>query len=332
MMNKIRSARVNLLRFLFVLPLLAVVLVSFREQIGDSLNVRKEKQLVAPTPTAAIADTVPQVTTPNKKGYIINVVGVGGECTIVVKDKKGKEVKRILMNDWTEKHDQEYGEIPPPPPPPAPTPPAPPVKTTDPLDAIAPATGYEPKWTSICKEFEITEKKAVMHLNDGSIEEYDLTNADQKKKFEKKYGKVLPPKPPYPSPLTPMGIVNAVSGHTVLAPMAPIDVLDEVTVIEDHSYVITGNEDVLVTITKNTTRQELEELKKQMKAKGVDLNFEEIEYNDKGVLISINGTMKSGNGHSNFVATDFSKLVLAMIKKGDRTYFKVSTKDNKVVI
>ena len=29
---------------------------------------------------------------------------------------------------------------------------------------------------------------------------------------------------------------------------------------------------------------------------------------------------------------DFNKLVLAMIKKGERTYFKVSVKDDKVSI
>jgi hypothetical protein len=42
--------------------------------------------------------------------------------------------------------------------------------------------------------------------------------------------------------------------------------------------------------------------------------------------------MKSNDGRSNFVATDFSKLILAMIKKGDRTYFKVSVKDDKVSV
>ena len=336
MMNKIKSAKVNLLRFLFVLPLLAVVLVSFREQIGDSLYERNERQLLAPTPApaVAIADTVPPVTTPNKKGYIINVVGVGGECTIVVKDKKGKEVKRILMNDWTGKHDEEYGEIPPPPPPDAPTPPVPLAKTMEPIDAIAPITGDEPKWTSICKEFEITENKAVMHLhlNDGTVEEYDLTNADQKKKFEQKYGHVIPVKPLHPPEGLHAGVSNAISGQTVIAPMAPVAGVGEVMIIDDYSYTITGNEDIVITISKKSSRQDLEDFKKQMKAKGVELKFDEIEYNSKGELTTLTGTMRSGDGNSNFVAIDFSKLILGMIKKGDRTYFKVSTKYNKAVI
>jgi beta-lactamase regulating signal transducer with metallopeptidase domain len=43
MMNKIKTAKVHLLRFLFVLPLLAVLLVSFREKIGDLLARDKQE-------------------------------------------------------------------------------------------------------------------------------------------------------------------------------------------------------------------------------------------------------------------------------------------------
>jgi len=95
---------------------------------------------------------------------------------------------------------------------------------------------------------------------------------------------------------------------------------------------ITGAEDIVVTITNKTTRAELEDFKKRMKEKGVELDFDDIEYNSKGVLISINGSMKSGESKSIFSASDFTKLILAMIKKGDETYFKVSVKDGKEVI
>ncbi|MBL7743353.1 MAG: hypothetical protein JNN00_07710, partial [Chitinophagaceae bacterium] len=69
----------------------------------------------------------------------------------------------------------------------------------------------------------------------------------------------------------------------------------------------------------------------QMKEKDIELKYDNVDYND-GKLISISGTMRSADGHSNFVATDFDKLVLAMIRKGDKAYFKVSVKDNKTVI
>ena len=115
---------------------------------------------------------------------------------------------------------------------------------------------------------------------------------------------------------------------TVIAPMTPrlgepVDV--------DYSYRITGKEDILITITKNTTREQLEDFKKQMKEKDIELTYDNIEYSN-GELVSISGTMKSKDGHANFVATDFNKLVLATIKKGERTYFKVSARDKTVSI
>ncbi len=97
MMNKNKSAKLHLLRFLFLLPVLAVILVSFRKEIGDTLT-GKQKQL-QPIPAAAI-DTVPEVTKPNSKGYIINVKDKKGECLLVIKDKTGKEVKRLLLTEW----------------------------------------------------------------------------------------------------------------------------------------------------------------------------------------------------------------------------------------
>lgn len=350
MMNKIKSARINLLRFLFVLPLLAVILVSFREQIADSLT-GKENNLKAST-TVPVSDSIPRVKTPNSKGYIINVVGVGGNCTVVVKDKTGTEVKRLLLNDWNEKHDDLYGEIPPPPPsaPSAPVPPGEPTATpvvaptepisprepggaTEPVTPVAP--GYEkPAWMSICKEFEITETKAIMQLNDGKVETYDLTNAEQKTKFEKKYGKIISAMPVYPTEGILTGVAAIAAGYNAPPlPPGPLAAgLAPVVMVDDYGYMITGAEDIVVTITNKTTRAELEDYKKKMKEKGVELDFDDIEYNSKGVLISINGSMKSGESKSIFSASDFTKLILAMIKKGDETYFKVSVKDGKEVI
>jgi len=68
-----------------------------------------------------------------------------------------------------------------------------------------------------------------------------------------------------------------------------------------------------------------------MKAKDIELRFENINYNE-GVLTEISGYMRSKDGRSNFVANDFHKLILAMIKKGEQTYFKVSVKDDKISI
>jgi hypothetical protein len=127
----------------------------------------------------------------------------------------------------------------------------------------------------------------------------------------------------------PVTAIGTTSGTTVIAPMAATE---GVTIVGDYGYTITGNEDILVTITKNTTPQQLDDFVKQMKAKDIDLTYDEINYNSKGQLVSISGTMRSKDGRSNFVATDFSKLILAMIKKGEKTWFKVSVKDDKITI
>ena len=102
-------------------------------------------------------------------------------------------------------------------------------------------------------------------------------------------------------------------------------------VIDDYGYVVTGKEDIIISITRNTTRPELDKFISQMKEKGVELNFDEIEY-EKGLLVKLTGTMKSGDSRSNFVAVDFRTLTLAMIKKGDKTWFKVGTTDKNEVI
>ena len=88
---------------------------------------------------------------------------------------------------------------------------------------------------------------------------------------------------------------------------------------------------MLVTITNRTTRQQLDEFKKQLKDKGFDLDYKKIEYNTKGVLTYIDGTIDSKSGHSSFVAVDFEKLVLSMITDGSRIYFKVRVKDKEVI-
>lgn len=70
MMNKNKSAKLHLLRFLFLLPVLALILVSFRKEIGDTLTGKQNQLQVIPVSTT---DTIPDVNEHNNKGYIINV-------------------------------------------------------------------------------------------------------------------------------------------------------------------------------------------------------------------------------------------------------------------
>lgn len=385
MMNKLKTAKVHLVKFLFILPVLGIILVSFRDQITGN-----DKDSITNI-TGVLQDTVPA-----KNKLPDNVKGVRvkkDKVTVTLKDGTREEYN--LANDAEEAaFEKKYGDIlpPPPPPPPAPPAPAPPppppppppappalpenvkrisVDNNDatvwlkdgtkekynlsnesekktfekkygafppvpPVPPIAPAAppandgaGYNNRLNDIAKEFEITDTKAVMKLKNGTVEQYDLTNKTERKQFESKYGKLYSTPSAAAPGATPVAYAGA-SGTTVIAPMAPRPG-ERPMVVDDYGYTITGKEDILITITKNTTRGQLDDFIKQMKAKGIELHFENINYDD-GMLTEISGYMKSSDGSSNFVANDFHKLILAMIKKGERTYFKVSVKDDKISI
>jgi hypothetical protein len=356
MMNKMKTARLHLVRFLFVLPILAVLLLSFRKYQA-SWEIK--------TSRIEARDTIPAMQGKlfqNKKGNYIIFEGKHDPMVIVL-DKDKKEIGRLKLSKWDEASETKFGELPPPPPPPAPgmPPPPPPAK----------GTVFNERISDICTEWDISTNAAVLTLKNGNKEKYDLTNPEEKAAFEKKYGnlisidqKIASVQPVIASLTTvkadpamaPVALVSAVvsptaaiapslvsttipsvsantvvslNGTTIVAPVAPIA---GVPVDEALTYVITGKEDIVITITKKTTRAELEDFIKQMKEKNVDLSFDDIEYNSKAELVNISGTMKSTDGHSNFVASDFSMLVLAMVRKDGRTYFKVSVRDKKDVI
>jgi len=312
-----------------------------------------------------------------------------------VKRKDGKiEVYDLDSKENRDAFEKKYGVkledliTPPPPTPPVPAveavpgitpvppvPPVPPVQSKDGITPKAVTVGNEIDLSGVSSEYEITDKKAVIKLKDGTVEKYDLTNKQERAAFEKKYGRIIninthvnasvnvapvatvvngttltstvAPAKIVTNPITtavvapskisgnlsalavtPAAIRNGVPGTTVIAPMAATE---GVTIIDDYGYTITGNEDILVTITKHTTRQQLDDFIKQMKAKDIELSYDNIEYNSKGELIALSGTMRSKDGRSNFVASDFEKLILAMIRNGEKTWFKVSVKDKEVI-
>jgi len=393
MMNKLKTTRVHLLRFLFILPLLAVILISFRQKKQDAVlsnetNLKEMKLL---------RDTVPVATVPNEKGYIVNVTGTKPSNSMVtVTDKNGKLVERMSFNKWKENEKyyyNKYGSYPPPPPPALPpSPPEPPqpmempegVKKIDvnnnkatvvlkdgteekydlnkpeekekfenkygkvippPPPPPRPGTAQEisavqeVNWSRISKDFEIDNHKAHLRLKDGTVEEYDLTNPKEKKVFEEKYGKVIEVPavtkvgdqayltiPDIPAGESPVHVVIT----DPLAVIAPVTPRPGVTSVYEDGVIVGGEEEVLVTITKKTTQQELEKFVAQMKAKGIELKFNDSDYKD-GILIHVEGTMKVNGSRSNFSATDFNKLTLSTVKDGERTFIKVDIRENKEV-
>jgi hypothetical protein len=114
MMNKTQSARVHLIRFLFLLPLLVVVLLAFRNT--TQINRQSERALVT--------DTIPEgeKTPPGWKDLEdIDVNIDNGKVTVTLKNKK---VETYDLSNIKERKafEAKYGPVPvapPPPPPPA---------------------------------------------------------------------------------------------------------------------------------------------------------------------------------------------------------------------
>ena len=70
-----------------------------------------------------------------------------------------------------------------------PTPPIPPAAPTAPVKAVG--VNGSGNLSSLADAFEITDKKAVIHLKNGVVEKYDLTDKESRRKFEKKFGRII---------------------------------------------------------------------------------------------------------------------------------------------
>ncbi|MEQ1675713.1 MAG: M56 family metallopeptidase [Chitinophagaceae bacterium] len=228
MMNKIRSAKINLLRFLFVLPLAVVLLLAFRNKYDKATQQ-------AP----AVRETVLQDTTPaGKKGvpklpagiesisvlYGIETVSADPkkqklqELVAVKRTDGEKEVYDLNSMENRKAFEKKYGvkleDLVPPPPPTPPIPPAasdlsiavipdtPPTPTEagiTPEPPIPPTPPVQVKLPESVKKISINNKKATVWLKNGQKEDYDLNNPEQKAKFEIKYGEFVAPPPPPPA-------------------------------------------------------------------------------------------------------------------------------------
>jgi TonB-dependent SusC/RagA subfamily outer membrane receptor len=161
MMNQIKSARVQIIRFLFVLPLVAVLLLAFREV------KQKEKRNDFAQKTALLNDTIPASDIEN-----VNVNKNNGEKTITITLKNGT-TETYNLNNEKEKaaFEKKYGKldklVPPPP--------APPV--------VIKSNDVE----SVNVKKDEGKKTIEIRLKDGTIEKYDLEIKEQREAVEKKY-------------------------------------------------------------------------------------------------------------------------------------------------
>ncbi|HET9745006.1 MAG TPA: M56 family metallopeptidase [Chitinophagaceae bacterium] len=282
MMNKSKSAKRQLGRFLFLVPVLAIILLSFRHSFTQTPG---EKTLIQPV----IADTIPDVTTANSKGYYIDIKDDNGNCIVVIRDKNKKEVKRVLLTEWNAKHDHYenlYGEILSP----VTAPIQERIKGNNPaitsvtvkgnVATVTLKNGKTEVYTlsvkdqkeafeercrllevavsstvpieinvvneTIAEDFEISDNKAVMKMRNGKVEEYNLADPKDKAAFEKKFGKVYTPA------LTTTGVYSGASVAETAEPSLSTTVIiapaNEVTAIREDGAIIVVEEDEAITI------------------------------------------------------------------------------------
>lgn len=113
MMNKTQSARVHLTRFLFLLPLLVVVLLAFRNTNQDRRQLLREKELKT--------DTVPAAVKEQSRWKEVDNIDVVDNRKVTIRLKNGK-IERYDMQITKEREafEAKYGSLPEPPAPPTP--------------------------------------------------------------------------------------------------------------------------------------------------------------------------------------------------------------------
>src|SRR5581483_10926760 len=120
-----------------------------------------------------------------------------GKDLLILTAKDG-HVEKYNMNDPKDKEvfEKKYGKWPP-----APRKPAPPTAAIEPDEPVGPVIATNAKnIRSIDVVKANGQQKITLTFKDGRVEKYDLADPKDKKIFEEKYGKLVPPPPP-PAPV-----------------------------------------------------------------------------------------------------------------------------------
>lgn len=235
MMNKMKSGKVHLIKFLFMVPLVAVLLLAFRNQWDQPSAAIKEITLPQ-------EDTIPtsaqRPSRPAKPKMPEDVSSIDIDNNLATVKRKNGQIEKYDLDKPGEKaaFEKKYGKILPPPPPPAPdeTPhPASPTPPIAPIPGLPPSPAAPPappiKKRANAKGYVITiadnQGECVVIVKDKEhriVKAMALTewNANEDENTTK-YGEIPPPPPPAKSipPIAPIR-GKAIKGN--LNPVAPV--------------------------------------------------------------------------------------------------------------
>ncbi|AXY76157.1 hypothetical protein D3H65_20140 [Paraflavitalea soli] len=353
MMNKNKSANVHLMRFLFILPLLVVVLLAFRKvAISNSPSYVDKK----------ITDTVPV-----KEINVEEDFKQKGIKRIMIKEKtlkaevifKNGTVKTFDLTKADEKEafDSEYGDLVPPPPPTAPRPakaprhaapaapaaapndaPAPPSPAALPGEPAAPAAvpaPAAPKWAAGFRAAGTTSfvESATSTPVEVAVAPVAVTAS----------GNVSITEGPVSGPVevtvratkaeirnvTARGTATGTINKRTLVTADMIEVRPVTAVHVTGTGTIDDAAEVLAEIKNTTTRQELEQLAAALKEKGYSLSFNNVGF-DNGELVSLEGSISNGSEKGNFSGDHFKTLTVSVHKNNGKRYFLVGIRGGSV--
>lgn len=261
MMNKIKSARVHLLKFLFILPMMGVLLVSFRNAIHNDKNNEP--------PSSPQGNTHMTAEDPGKKQrgprvdtlYFRDSKGnikVGDFSLFEEKDVNGNRFALLLNGKEVSTYKnvdrsrivslrtlfgrearKKYGDL---------------GKygvyemyTTDAPASMLDTIPGGKKWPSNVESISRYNSQVIVTLKDGTTEKYNFDVKDEKQAYEKKYGKYVAPPPPPPPP--------AISHEASRPPLPPPPPEAPRKATNDKGYVIgvikTREEELVIVRDKN---------------------------------------------------------------------------------
>ena len=225
MMNKMKSGKVHLIKFLFIVPLVAILLLAFRNQWDQPSPAIKE---IALPQEDTIPPSAQQPARPAKPKMAEGVSSIDIYNNMATVKRKNGQTEKYDLDKPAEKaaFEKKYGEILPPPPPPAsgetPSPASPPAAPTPP---IAPTPGLPPspasppsppiKKRTNAKGYVITiadnQGECVVIVKDKDqkiVKAMALTEWNSNEEMNtSKYGEIPPPPPP-PKPVPPIDPVK----------------------------------------------------------------------------------------------------------------------------
>jgi beta-lactamase regulating signal transducer with metallopeptidase domain len=370
MMNKMKSARAQLIKFLFIVPLIAVMLLAFRNERNRSNNRDTPYASLQRDYTDTVPDELPPPPPPPGRppmppmppadiklpSNVKSLTMEDDKLTVILKDGS-KEVYDFTSEKEKKAFYQKYGRyfVPPPPPPPpghgisiAPgrvidetnvqqLSPGVDVTVAAGADRIAPITvlGHAKTITSIAAP--VTTEVNVHGVTAATAASPVLTEVNvhglAATTLTGPAKVIVPIKEVVVTGHSLTGAVATVPVAVNIPAVASVDGLTEV-VVAGHPITragIDGEKVLELKIYRSTTRERIDQLIAEADVKGVELKFDKIEYDGNGKITRLAGKMEKGGSKSTFSLSDFEVLTLVVTKNNGQYNCLILANNNKEV-